>query len=184
MVVPSFQRTGHGCKAKGAAACREAYATGELSVPGTYQELSACAKEHQCAVFDSEYNAAGQGSTDVQAWRGLAEGTKMFVRCIASLRYEPFVVLRHTDATPAFDERFYGYGKNKVQLIAHLRLAGYSFEVVGKGFLCHFPHPQSSSKQAWLHSSAHASMDHLFNQFLTEVKATYAGVKPATPMCK
>ena len=36
-------------------------------------------------------------------------------------RYEPFVVLPRAASTPTFDERFHGYGKNKVELIIHLR---------------------------------------------------------------
>lgn len=115
VVVPNFQRSGHGCRAKGPYACREALSRGELSIPSTYTELAACAREHMCSVFDSEYNAAGQASTDVHAWRGLTAGAKMPVRCITSTRYEPFVVLRHSEETPKFDERFYGYGKNKVR---------------------------------------------------------------------
>jgi hypothetical protein len=55
--------------------------------------------------------------------------------------------------------------------------------VLGKGFLVHFPHPVSSSKQAWLHSSAHAAMDRLFRDFEDEMEARYEGVKPATPLC-
>lgn len=184
VVVPNFQRSGHGCRAKGPYACREALSRGELSIPSTYTELAACAREHMCSVFDSEYNAAGQASTDVHAWRGLTAGAKMPVRCITSTRYEPFVVLRHSEETPKFDERFYGYGKNKVQLVVHLRMAGYAFEVLGKGFLCHFPHPQSAAKRTWLHSSAHAAMDRLFRQFVQEMSAKYADVKPATPMCQ
>ena len=39
-----------------------------------------------------------------------------------------------------FDERFVGYGKNKVQLLVHLRRAGYAFDVLGGGFVVHFPH--------------------------------------------
>jgi hypothetical protein len=64
-----------------------------------------------------------------------------------------------------------------------LRLAGFAFEVLGKAFLVHFPHPVSTSKQAWLHSSAHAAMDKLFRQFEAEMAAKYDGIKPATPLC-
>ena len=52
------------------------------------------------------------------------------VACITSDRYEPFVALRKSARTPPFDERFVGYGKNKVQMLVHLRHAGFGFEVL------------------------------------------------------
>jgi len=183
LVVPNFQRSGHGCRASGPSACRDAFERGSLAVPSNYSELATCARARQCAVFDSEYNAAGQASTDIHAWRGLAEGSTMPISCFSSVRYEPFVVLRNHAATPRFDERFTGYGKNKVQLILHLRMAGYAFHVLGRGFLCHFPHPQSSSKQAWLHSSAHAAMDRLFHTFEAEMRSRYSNATLRTRMC-
>ena len=58
LVVPNFQRSGHGCRASGPSACRDAFERGSLGVPSNYSELATCARARQCAVFDSEYNAA------------------------------------------------------------------------------------------------------------------------------
>ena len=77
---------------------------------------------------------------------------------------------RAADA-PRFDERFVGYGKNKVQLLVHLRRAGYAFEVLGGGFVVHFPHLRSDAKHHWLHSSAHQKVDALFIKFHRELTA-------------
>lgn len=111
--------------------------------------------------------------------------------------------------TPTFDERFsgcaqpsisppppaagacrafvltplYRYGKNKVQNIVHLRVAGYAFVVLGRGFVTHFPHQRSASKHHWLHSNAHGRVDKLFSAFGREVSARYAQVSPRTPLC-
>merc|ERR1712100_560365 len=98
-------------------------------------------------------------------------------------RYEPFVALRKAADTPPFDERFVGYGKNKVQHLVHLRHAGYRFEVLGGGFVLHFPHMRSDAKHHWLHSSAHSKVDQLFIKFTREVNQRYADTTPRTPMC-
>lgn len=44
-------------------------------------------------------------------------------------------------------------------MLVHLRHAGYAFDVLGRGFLVHFPHPRSAAKHHWLHSSAHGKVD-------------------------
>ena len=184
MVVPNFQRNGHGCRNdENKLACREALAASRLSMPSDVEALSTCIGAKECSVFDSEYNSAGQSSTDIGAWKQLAEGRTRRVKCMHSARYEPFVVLRRAAPTPRFDERFYGYGKNKVELLVELRLAGFEFVVLGRGFLLHFPHPKSPAKDRWLHSSAHQKVEHLYTSFEAEVATRYSGVKQRTPLC-
>ena len=184
LVVPSFQRSGHGCRnADDPSACRTAFESRVISMPAYFDELQRCVGAHDCVVFDGEYNPHGQASTDVRAWRQLRDGQTRRVTCITSERYEPFVTLRKGPATPSFDERFTGYGKNKVQLLVHLRLAGFSFEVLGRGFLLHFPHQPSTAKHHWLHSGAHGRVDRLFAAFTQETATRYVGTPPGTPLC-
>ena len=185
LVVPNFQRSGRGCRtAESANACREAFGRGEIEMPTSFAALRSCLDAGDCGVFDGEYTPQGQASTDVKAWLRLGTGATRRVPCITSERYEPFVSLQRTEATPIFDERFSGYGKNKVQLVVHLRRAGYAFEVLGRGFVMHFPHKASASKHHWLHSSAaHGRVDRLFVTFGREVQARYAGIAARTPLC-
>ena len=75
------------------------------------------------------------------------------------------------------------YGKNKVQLAVHLRRAGFAFEVLGRGFVTHFPHQRSTAKHHWLHSNAHRRVDRLFGSFGRELASRYAGVTAQTPLC-
>ena len=184
LVVPNFQRSGHGCRnAESAAACREAYDRREIEMPATFAALRGCMDATDCVVFDGEYNPQGQASTDVASWLALNPGATRRVPCITSERYEPFVALRRSEATPSFDERFSGYGKNKVQLAVHLRKAGFAFAVLGRGFVTHFPHQRSASKHHWLHSSAHGRVDKLFATFGREVATRYAATAERTPLC-
>ena len=55
---------------------------------------------------------------------------------------EPYVVVKLTDDLPRFDERFINYGKNKVQWIIHLRMAGYQFHLLSHSFAIDVPHPR------------------------------------------
>ena len=61
--------------------------------------------------------------------------------------------------------------------------AGYMFEVLGGGFLCHFPHMRSEAKHHWLHSSAHGKVDRLFASFVKELAKRQGGKTPTTPLC-
>jgi Glycosyl-transferase for dystroglycan len=61
-----------------------------------------------------------------------------------SLRLNDFALL-----APYYDERFYGYGKNKIQFISHLRFLEYQFSILPNCLIVHSPHPESDAKQVW-----------------------------------
>lgn len=108
--------------------------------------------------------------------------------CFDSARYEPYLVIRWCPATttdsqqqnypiaPFYDERFHGYGKNKIEHVQHLRMMGYRFSVLPKGFIVHNPHVESKVKQRWNNiedSDLHRDMDHLYRKFLEELFDKY-----------
>ena len=132
------------------------------------------------------YNHAGHGTTDYRAWlTGYANGKSFAsVDCFRSNRYEPYVVLRKTPWTPRYEERFTGYGKNKIQHLVHLRYAGWRFSVIGRSFLTHFPHHKSAARVEWegatdsegnvAATTRHRRhMDRLYRRFLDELAAAY-----------
>mmetsp|Transcript_4298 Transcript_4298/g.10057 ORF Transcript_4298/g.10057 Transcript_4298/m.10057 type:complete len:205 (-) Transcript_4298:3200-3814(-) len=128
------------------------------------------------------------------------------IPCFHAVRYEPYVVLEWcpsrsataiaanegggsatVPAAPFYDERFYGYGKNKIELVSHLRWSGYGFEVLPEGFLIHNPHPESRTKERWndrKRNDLHSSMDRLYAKFTGELEAMYDhGHGIATELC-
>ena len=92
-----------------------------------------------------------------------------YVPCIDSPAYEPYLVLpwcfmtqstttssgggdsagNNKRSVPYYDERFVGYGWNKIQFIHHLRHLGFLLWVVPAGFLVHVPHPPSAAQRAF-----------------------------------
>ena len=64
------------------------------------------------------------------------------MKCVVADFQEPYVMLRNSENTPLFDERFVNYGYNKVQLIEHLRAAGYQFYILTQAFAIDIPHEE------------------------------------------
>lgn len=205
MIVPAFEKLppepctkGHDCSV---------YLKGNSSfIPQSLGELQACIVKKDCSVFQQANNWEGHYSTRSESWlKGAwyeenvdainstkhAPATKRIrtIKCFDSLRYEPYVVLRwcpvssknatekQVPVAPYYDERFYGYGKNKIQLISHLRFMGYHFSVLPRGFIVHNPHADSAAKEVWNNAQKklHQEMDALYPEFLEELWSKYKG---------
>ena len=117
-------------------------------MPKTRAELFKLIKTDKVATFDFHIQAA-HGTTDVRRWYSLKKSSVRHIECMKSNRYEPYVILRHCQSLPPYQEQFSGYGKNKIQHILHLRRLGYSFSVVGHAWVVHWPHNKSESKRSW-----------------------------------
>jgi Glycosyl-transferase for dystroglycan len=199
IVVPAFERIVENCTASD---CSRYLLTNDTFIPRVFKKLQECVESENCFVFQSKNNWEGHSSTRSHEWlRGefyednvnLNDGSKSRIikrlHCFDSLRYEPYVIIRWCPSSssptgdrgvkpvaPYYDERFYGYGKNKIQLISHLRFLGYQFSILPEGFLVHNPHPESDVKMIWNDKRGHklhAKMDALYPQFLKELYQKY-----------
>lgn len=195
IVIPAFERV-EDCSKND---CNTFLRSNSSFLPHNMDELQDCVKSRSCAVFQSKNNWEGHYSTQSHVWlRGdFYEGNVTLVDhslskiirrvpCFDSLRYEPYVVIRWCPSTadqkpvaPYYDERFYGYGKNKIQLISHLRFLGYQFSILPGGFIVHNPHQESDAKHVWndvQDFKLHEIMDALYPKFLRELYSMYHNV--------
>lgn len=177
-------------------------------LPLLFHDLKECVQDKDCIVFQEDLNWEGHHTTETNKWlekkwymrspggtdKRNARTTRR-IKCFDSLRYEPYVVLPWCPSskslnpqplTPYYDERFYGYGKNKIQHISHLRFRGVSFFVLPQAFVVHHPHPESSVKQVWndkKKNSLHRTMDKLYEGYIKELENEYSDVHDAVPQC-
>ena len=121
LVVPAFQRKGGRCKTL--ESCRERLEPLPTTVPGRFGQLARCLREKDCLVFQGDNSPQSHGTTDSSRWLE-GDETVRPIECFRSNRYEPYVVVSMAQM-PLYDERFAGYGKNKIQHVSHLRRMGY-----------------------------------------------------------
>jgi hypothetical protein len=158
-------------------------------VPAVAGDLRQCVRAQQCHAFkgqqlDGLQAVPGQQlSTDYARWWWYERRLLPYrIPCFDKVSYEPYLVvgIRHAQAAiaaaddalldepPAFDERYTGYGKNKVQWVQRLRADGYSFWVLPRAFVTHWPHDVSRAGREWKRNAQghKQKMDELFERQL------------------
>eukprot|EP00638_Chattonella_subsalsa_P007894 CAMPEP_0117747590 /NCGR_PEP_ID=MMETSP0947-20121206/8596_1 /TAXON_ID=44440 /ORGANISM="Chattonella subsalsa, Strain CCMP2191" /LENGTH=359 /DNA_ID=CAMNT_0005565061 /DNA_START=96 /DNA_END=1172 /DNA_ORIENTATION=- len=147
-------------------------------IPSSFTKLLASIKSGAIKLFDHRFNKWGHSSTDYLLWFMQSEDDLRQLECLDSERYEPYIVMRKCPGTPKYDERFTGYGKNKIQYIIHLRYAGYKFAVLPKAFIVHFPHHYSRIRDIWQNKTElyRPYNDGLYEQFIDELELSYPHV--------
>jgi Glycosyl-transferase for dystroglycan len=203
IVVPAFQRLVYPpCKTEDE--CKKYLRNDSSFIPKTFEELQRCYDVKNCTVFQSDVNwydsetAAGTRMKSISCFDSLRYEPYVVIRwCPSSIQaaaqnkseqldYDNAsnaqnnrstdLELRARPLSPYYDERFHGYGKNKIQHISHLRLLGYSFSVLPKGFIVHNPHVESDVKKTWndvAQSKLHREMDLLYRDYLRELVDKY-----------
>lgn len=84
----------------------------------------------------------GHGPTNTSRWVRLSGPTMYKVKYES--KYEPFVILAKSIA-PWADERFVGYGGNKIAYINQLKGMGFTFHVHPYAFSVHVPHHRTKA---------------------------------------
>ena len=84
-------------------------------------------------------------------------------------------------STPIYSEAFTGYGKNKIELVTHLRFAGFRFYALPAAFVTHMPHVKSAQKLAWEAGTHRVLMDRLYQRLVAQLIQRYK--RPRTPSC-
>jgi len=204
IVVPAFERKlGLDSPCNTLQDCQKLSAEDDTFIPKSMEGLGTCIKEKECIVFQSDVNWEGHFDTQSMAWLENNQTNSLTtLECFHSQRYEPYIIVPwcpleknarqrlalRSPRSPYYDERFYGYGKNKIQQISHLRERGYKFSLMpSTGFFVHHPHPESETKAVWNDRAAHdlhQKMDALYPKYLQELHKKYEGNHVVTPLCQ
>mmetsp|Transcript_25134 Transcript_25134/g.48080 ORF Transcript_25134/g.48080 Transcript_25134/m.48080 type:complete len:674 (+) Transcript_25134:382-2403(+) len=207
IVVPAFERKVDS-PCSDVESCRRYLQNDSKFLPLLFQDLKECTEDKDCIVFQADMNWEGHHTTQSEKWlkkhwyessskekEGEKTRTIRQIKCFDSLRYEPYIIIPWCPSskssnpqplTPYYDERFYGYGKNKIQHISHLRFRGVPFSVLPQSFVVHHPHPESSIKQVWnnhKNNSLHRDMDLLYREYINDLTEKYSDVDDAVPQC-
>lgn len=209
LVVPAYERQMKTSLCTSFEECYDVTKKDPEFMPRTIFSLKKCVNDKKCIVFHSDYYKEGHGNTQSEKWLRNMDNSKIrTIPCMAD-GYEPYVVIpwcpnrqnnKHSPkktgsckpTSPYFDERFYGYGMNKIQQIAHLQQRGYRFAVIpATGFLTHHPHPESITKLNWRGREGETMqtdnmkqhMFDLFDQYKEDLKHVYSKSKVRTKQC-
>ena len=88
-----------------------------------------------------------------------------------AFHFEPYIVAKRD--VIQYDERFVGYGWNKVSQITELKAQGYEFVVIPNGFVVHSPHKHSIDREVWKRKNFKFCINLLWKKFLQDLKRNY-----------
>ncbi|VDN90108.1 unnamed protein product [Brugia pahangi] len=104
-------------------------------IPLTKNELLIELDAQRMQIFRRNKWIQGHVATDYDRWRYADQEYSVSWRT----DYEPYIVVRRR-GLPPYDQRFVGFGWNKVSHMMSLNAAGYEFIVLPDAFVVHQPH--------------------------------------------
>ncbi len=107
------------------------------------------------------------GQTNYTVW---ATATRPY-KVEWAFHFEPYVVVDRD--TPRYDERFVGYGWNKVSQITELKAQGYEFVVLPKVFTIHSPHKRTTDREIWKRKNYKFCINSLWKRFIQDLLQKY-----------
>lgn len=91
--------------------------------------------------FHVKWYPQGHNCTDFPMWYG---ADKMY-NISYGLGFEPWTIV-DASLAPWHDERFRGYGHDKIIHVTHMNYTGFQFAVVHKDFIIHREHPKTAAR--------------------------------------
>ena len=121
-------------------------------------------------AFNGEDAPWGHGPTNTAKWINI--DSSITYRAFYEPKYEPFLVL-NKKVLPWCDERFVGYGGDKIAFINQLKGIGFTFHVHPFGYVIHVPHVKTKASTTFVQAKrrGESDMDNLRSLVETEVAA-------------
>jgi glycosyltransferase-like protein LARGE len=107
--------------------------------------------------FAANHFPAGHGATNFTRWVNASSQYEVDYQH----GFEPYILAsrRHV---PWYDERFFGYGYNKIEHLTHMWSLGVRWVVHPSAYVVHQPHADSASKELWLLEGNKQTMKNFF----------------------
>ena len=136
--------------------------------PASKSELLRMLEAHSIFTFRYHVWKAGHSATNYDHWKNAT----VPYRVSWSQDYEPYIVVRSNALR--YDERFVGFGWNKVSYVMELDARGYEFVVLPNPFIIHLPHSPSRDISSHRQSKQYRDcLRVLKRQFQQELVAKY-----------
>ncbi|CAH1159885.1 unnamed protein product [Phaedon cochleariae] len=137
-------------------------------IPSEKKQLLSELDDKSVIPFLSNIWAPGHSPTDYDNWKTSSEPYKVKW----AVDYEPYIVVR-SDVV-AYDERFVGFGWNKVSHIMELEAQNYQFIVLPDVFIVHKPHTPSYDIGRFRNSATYRLCLHILKEdFIKKLNKEY-----------
>jgi len=142
-------------------------------------------RDYYLAGMVDAFNGAdapwGHGPTQTSKWVTIMD-TPMTYRAHYQPKYEPFLILGKS-TIPWCDERFVGYGGNKIAYINQLRGEGFTFHVHPFGYTLHVPHPKTKAANTFVQAKRAGASEMDYLRSLVERNIADGVFVPHTGFC-
>jgi hypothetical protein len=112
----------------------------DFQFPETKNELLFLLESNKIIPFYYQTWPTGHEPTDYDKWRTSTE--PYLIKWKPD--FEPYIVI--DKGVPQYDNRFVGYGWNKISHIMEVAASGYEFMVLHDAYIIHVPHPDTREK--------------------------------------
>ena len=137
----------------------------QINFPASKKELIKMLNNKQLFKFKEHTWKVGHSPTDYQHWKIADKPYKVNW----AENFEPYVVVNRN--VTRYDEKFVGYGLNKVSHIMELHAQGYEFMVLPQAFMIHMPHAPSTDSTHFRQSKHYRECIKVFEkEFKRELK--------------
>jgi len=158
--------------------CAYVIPTYEISINSTHlptnkTELVQFVKNKKARQFHQALYSINQKSSNLKKWEKLPEAEELDIAYKVEkyiFKYEPLYIARGD--TPAFDERFIGFGMTRNTQVYEMYVAGYSFYLLNNAFTNHWGFQSISSRPEW-RARQQEQNNGRFDEFAKEVSAHY-----------